>query len=79
MRKIVLLGFLALSSIAFSQIAKYSNEFLNVGVSARAMAMANANVSSVNDVTAGYWNPSGLLYQQSNLQLGLINWTENIY
>jgi hypothetical protein len=37
------------------------------------MAMANANVASANDVTAGYWNPSGLLYQQSNLQLGLMH------
>lgn len=73
MRKLILSGFLALSCISFGQIAKYSNEFLNVGVSARAMAMGNANVSSVNDVTAGYWNPSGLLYQQSNLQLGLMH------
>src|ERR1700746_1582416 len=73
MRKVILSVFLAISGVVFGQIAKYSNEFLNVGVSARAMAMANANVASVNDVTAGYWNPSGLLYQQSNLQLGLMH------
>ncbi len=73
MRKVILSIFLALSGVVFGQIAKYSNEFLNVGVSARAMAMGNANVASVNDVTAGYWNPSGLLYQQSNLQLGLMH------
>jgi hypothetical protein len=73
MRKVLLSGFLALSGVVFGQIAKYSNEFLNVGVSARAMAMANANVASANDVTAGYWNPSGLLYQQSNIQLGLMH------
>jgi hypothetical protein len=73
MRKVLISGFLALSTVVFGQIAKYSNEFLNVGVSARAMAMGNANVASVNDVTAGYWNPSGLLYQQSNLQLGLMH------
>lgn len=73
MRKVIVAAFLALSAHGFGQIAKYSNEFLNVGVSARAMAMANANVASVNDVTAGYWNPSGLLYQQSNLQLGLMH------
>ena len=52
---------------------KYSNEFLNLGVSARALGMANANVASVNDVTAGYWNPSGLLLQKSNLQVGLMH------
>lgn len=61
------------TTLAFGQIAKYSNEFLSVGVGARALAMANANVASVNDVTAGYWNPSGLLLQQSNLQVGLMH------
>lgn len=73
MRKVYLAVFFSFSILGFSQIAKYSNEFLNVGVSARALAMANANVSSVNDVTAGYWNPAGLLFQQSNLQLGLMH------
>jgi hypothetical protein len=73
MRKIVLLVFIVLFRQADSQVAKYSNEFLSVGVSARALAMGNANVASANDVTAGYWNPSGLLYQQSNLQLGLMH------
>jgi hypothetical protein len=73
MRKIVLLVLVVLFRQADSQVAKYSNEFLNVGVSARALAMGNANVASANDVTAGYWNPSGLLYQQSNLQLGLMH------
>ena len=50
-----------------------SNEFLSVGVGARALSMANANVASVNDVTAGYWNPSGLLLQKSNVQVGLMH------
>lgn len=73
MRKVLLLVFVLGLKGVKSQIAKYSNEFLNVGVSARALAMANANVASANDVTAGYWNPSGLLFQQSNLQLGLMH------
>jgi hypothetical protein len=39
---------------------KYSNEFLSIGVGARAFGMGNAQVGVVNDVTAGYWNPAGL-------------------
>lgn len=47
-------------ALLFSQGRKYSNEFLNIGVDARAFAMSNSVVASVNDVTAGYWNPAGL-------------------
>lgn len=52
--------FLLLPSLMFGQARKYSNEFLNIGVDARAMGMSNSVIASVNDVTAGYWNPAGL-------------------
>ncbi|TFV94788.1 PorV/PorQ family protein [Algoriphagus kandeliae] len=39
---------------------KYSNEFLNIGVGARALGMGGAQVSAVRDVTASFWNPAGL-------------------
>ncbi len=51
---------LFLPLLTFGQGRKYSNEFLNIGVDARAMAMSNSVIGSVNDVTAGYWNPAGL-------------------
>lgn len=54
---------------------KYSNEFLSIGVSARAQAMGNSVVASTNDVTAGYWNPAGLAFLGKNtgLQLGAMH------
>ncbi|MEM8891056.1 MAG: hypothetical protein AAGD28_23970 [Bacteroidota bacterium] len=39
---------------------KYSNEFLRIGIGARAFGMGNAQIAGANDVTAGYWNPAGL-------------------
>ena len=48
---------------------KYVNDFLNIGAGARSMGMGNVGVASVNDVTAGYWNPAGLTGIQSDLQL----------
>ena len=48
----------ALSTPVIAQ--KYSNEFLSIGVGARAQAMGNAIIASVADVSAGVWNPAGL-------------------
>lgn len=39
---------------------KYSNEFLSIGVGARAQAMGNAVIASGRDVMAAAWNPAGL-------------------
>lgn len=58
---------------AFSQAPKYSNEFLNVGVGARALGMSNSYISSANDVTAGYWNPAGLLGIGNQHQVALMH------
>jgi hypothetical protein len=59
--------------LAQTSAPKYSNEFLNVGVGARALGMSNAQVASVNDVTSGYWNPAGLNSITTPISLGLMH------
>jgi hypothetical protein len=56
-----------------AQTRKYSNEFLNIGVGARALGMGNANVASAEGVNAGYWNPAGLLKQKNDIEVGLMH------
>ena len=57
---ILTLFFLGKTFVAPAQTPKYSNEFLSIGVSARAHGMGNAVIAHIGDVHAGYWNPAGL-------------------
>lgn len=68
----VILGFAQQN--LFAQ-AKYSNEFLNIGVGARAQGMGNALVANVEDVTAAIWNPAGLAVKEnfSGLEIGAMH------
>ena len=70
-RQYLTLLLILFSLSANSQFRKYSNEFLNIGAGARGLAMGSAQVAFVNDGTAGYWNPAGLVgvkdYPQVNL------------
>lgn len=59
-RSLAVAALCILSTTVHAQFRKYSNEFLNIGVGARGLAMGSAQVASVNDGTAGYWNPAGL-------------------
>lgn len=51
----------------------YVNEYLNIGVGSRGLAMAGAQAASVKDVTAAYWNPAGLMQVKDQVQLGLMH------
>ncbi len=64
---------LLLCNSVYSQFRKYSNEFLNIGAGARGLAMGGAQVASVNDATAGYWNPAGLTGVKNNPTLSLMH------
>ncbi len=54
---------------------KYSNEFLTIGVGARAHAMGTAVVAGQKDVYAGAWNPAGLagLAPDAGLEIGAMH------
>jgi hypothetical protein len=52
---------------------KYSNEFLSIGVGARAFGMSNVQTAIANDVTSAYWNPAGLLQIRSKYEVALMH------
>ncbi len=61
---IVLAAILLLVSSVYCgqwRMGKYEGEFMSVGVGARALGMGGAHVAVASDVTAGYWNPAGLV------------------
>ncbi|HRW62478.1 MAG TPA: PorV/PorQ family protein [Bacteroidales bacterium] len=72
-RRIFLPVFIFLSNFIFGQTAKYSNEFLSIGVGARSLGMANSTIAHVNDVTSGYWNPAGLTLMQTDFDAALMH------
>jgi hypothetical protein len=51
----------------------YSNEFLAIGVGARALGMSKAYSAVANDVTAAYWNPAGLIRIKDKYQASLMH------
>jgi hypothetical protein len=71
--RILSIIFLFVSSISMHAQRKYVNEFLNIGVGARAFAMGGAVSATTRDVTSGYWNPAGLRNMPSDFQLSLMH------
>jgi len=69
----IIMGLFVFSNSSFAQFRKYSNEFLNIGAGARGLAMGSAQVASVDDGTAGYWNPAGLAAVKDHPSVNLMH------
>lgn len=74
LKYLFLLAILGFSTSYFAQeTRKYSNEFLSIGVGARALGMSNSVVASSNDVHSAYWNPAGLTGVTGKVQGSLMH------
>jgi hypothetical protein len=69
----LLIALLCCAGSSFAQFRKYSNEFLNIGAGARGLSMGSAQVASVSDGTAGYWNPAGLMGVKDKPQVNVMH------
>ncbi|MBU8892072.1 MAG: PorV/PorQ family protein [Bacteroidales bacterium] len=72
-RRILIPVLILITNFTYSQTAKYSNEFLSIGVGARSLSMSNANIANTNDVTSGYWNPAGLTSLQTDFDAAIMH------
>lgn len=64
---------LCLSFVSIAQQRKYVNEYLQIGVGGRGLGMSGAQVASVGDVNAPFWNPAGLANITSDMQVGIMH------
>lgn len=71
-----ILFFIAIISVLQTQAQKkrkYSNEFLNLGMGAAGMGMANSRVAGTEDLYGMYYNPAGMAHIKDAFQLGYMH------
>lgn len=72
-RSLLFLTLLTVFRILPADPPKYSNDFMYIGVGAHNFGVGNAVVASTSDVTAGYWNPAGLVRIPNNIQFSFMH------
>ena len=66
----ILIGIVSMNT---SHAQKFSNEFLKIGIGARAQAMSGAVAAFTSDVNAGYWNPASMSGIKAPFQIGAMH------
>ena len=56
-------------NVSYGQIANYSNDFLNIGVTARGIAMGNSIYSTASGASAVFYNPANMANLKNTLEL----------
>lgn len=69
----VLISISGFCTIQAQTDVKFVNEFLNIGVGARAHGMFGTVTATVDDITAAYWNPAGLSGMRSAAQVSAMH------
>ncbi len=64
---------IGLYMVSAQSVRKYSNEFLSIGVGGKGLAMSNAQVATVGDAYANYYNPAGLINIPNTFQVGIMH------
>lgn len=74
MRFLLFSLFILLAVLGFSQeIRKYNNDFLAIGVGARALSLGGSVTASSTGIYSAFWNPAGLLDNQKQFDAGLMH------
>lgn len=65
--------YFALPSAQAQADVRFVNEFLNIGVGARAHGMYGSVAATVDDISAAYWNPAGLANVEAPAQISAMH------